>query len=472
MNAEFEIARRTFLSQSFAGVGSLALASLAAGQASGATNAAHPWPSQKGLPHFAPRAKRLLHLCMAGGPSQFESLDPKPELDRLDGQPFPESFTKGEQLAQLQNKPLIARKSIAEFKKIGQSGIEWSNLFPRTGKHVDDLCIIRSMTTEQINHDTAHAFLNSGSIIKGRPSMGSWLLYGLGAETENLPGYVVMSSSGPGSQPISARQWSAGFLPSRYQGVQFQASGAPVHYIDNPRGIDRATQRELIDEIRRLNVGMQKRVVDPEIDTRIAQYEMAFRMQAAIPELTDMRDESATTIKAYNIKSPGDGSYASNCLLARRLLERGVGIVQLYHRGWDHHSSLERDFKKSARDTDQATAALLSELKSRGLLEDTLVIWGGEFGRTPMAQGTGRDHHINSFSIWMAGAGVKPGIVYGATDELGYRAVEDVVSVHDLHATLLHLFGIEHHRFTYPFQGLDLKLSGVEPAHVVKSIIS
>ncbi|MEQ8836172.1 MAG: DUF1501 domain-containing protein, partial [Lacipirellulaceae bacterium] len=309
MNAEFEIARRTFLSQSFAGVGSLALASLAAGQASGATTAAHPWPSQKGLPHFAPRAKRLLHLCMAGGPSQFESLDPKPELDRLDGQPFPESFTKGEQLAQLQNKPLIARKSIAEFKKIGQSGIEWSNLFPRTGKHVDDLCIIRSMTTEQINHDTAHAFLNSGSIIKGRPSMGSWLLYGLGAETENLPGYVVMSSSGPGSQPISARQWSAGFLPSRYQGVQFQASGAPVHYIDNPRGIDRATQRELIDEIRRLNVGMQKRVVDPEIDTRIAQYEMAFRMQAAIPELTDMRDESATTIKAYNIKSPGDGSY-------------------------------------------------------------------------------------------------------------------------------------------------------------------
>ncbi len=468
-------ARRTFLSRSFAGIGGLALASMldptpAAADASPTTP--HPWPPAPGFPNFPAKAKRVVHLCMAGGPSHLESLDPKPELDRIDGQPFPASFTAGQQLAQLQNAELKARKSFVKFKKWGQSGLEMSELFPHTGALADDLCVIRSMTTEQINHDTAHAFMNSGSIIKGRPCMGSWLLYGLGAETANLPGYVVMTSSGPGAQPVSARQWSAGFLPSKFQGVAFQSSGAPVHYIGNPDGVCQSTQRQVIDEVQRLNGMLRERHFDPEIETRIAQYEMAFKMQTAVPELTDMTQESAQTLQAYGVKQPGDGSYASNCLLARRLLERGVRFVQLYHRAWDHHSNLENHFKIAAGATDQPTAALLQDLKDRGLLEDTLVIWGGEFGRTPMAQGSGRDHHINAFSLWLAGAGVQGGMAYGATDELGYRSVENVVSVHDLHATMLHLFGVDHEKLRVQFQGLDLKLTGVEPARVVHDILS
>ncbi len=432
----------------------------------------HPWPALKGFPNYAPKAKRIVHLCMAGGPSHVESLDPKPELDRIDGQAFPSSFTDGQQLAQLQNAELKARKSFTKFKKWGDSGMEMSELFPHTGKLADDMCVIRSMTTEQINHDTAHAFMNSGSIIKGRPCMGSWLLYGLGAETANLPGYVVMTSSGPGAQPVSARQWSAGFLPSKFQGVAFQSSGAPVHYIGNPDGVCQSTQRQVIDEVGRLNGMLAQRHTDPEIDTRIAQYEMAFKMQSAVPELTDMSQESKQTLEAYGVKRPGDGSYASNCLLARRLLERGVRFVQLYHRGWDHHSNLIPNFTTSAKATDQPTAALVKDLKDRGMLEDTLVIWGGEFGRTPMAQGSGRDHHINAFSCWMAGGGVKGGMTYGATDELGYRSVENVVSVHDLHATMLHLFGVDHEKLRVQFQGLDLKLTGVEPSRIVTDILA
>ncbi|WP_345327138.1 DUF1501 domain-containing protein [Novipirellula rosea] len=474
-----DVARRTFLTQSFAGIGSLALASLTGSHASAAEKTASargadsvPWPALPGLPHFAPKAKRIVHLCMAGGPSHVESLDPKPALDRIDGQPFPSSFTQGQQLAQLQGSELKARKSFVKFKKWGESGLEMSELFPHTGAMADDLCVIRSMTTEQINHDTAHAFMNTGSIIKGRPCMGSWLLYGLGAETENLPGYVVMTSSGPGAQPVSARQWSAGILPSRYQGIAFQASGSPVHYIGNPDGVCQSTQRQVIDEVQRLNAMLAERYVDPEIDTRISQYEMAFKMQTAVPELTDMSTETQDTLDAYGVQRPGDGSYASNCLLARRLLERGVRFVQLYHRGWDHHSNLEKNFPISARDTDRPTAALLADLKRSGLLEDTLVLWGGEFGRTPMAQGSGRDHHINAFSVWMAGGGVKPGMAYGATDELGYNSVDNIVTVHDLHTTLLHLFGIDHERLTARFQGLDLRLTGVEPSRVVKEIIA
>jgi hypothetical protein len=475
-------ARRTFLSRSFAGIGSFALASLLS--PSGAAESASkksadstpeksvPWPPLLGLPHFAPKAKRIVHLCMAGGPSHLESLDPKPELDRIDGQPFPESFTAGQQLAQLQGSVLNARKSFTKFRKWGTSGLEMSELFPMTGQLADDMCIIRSMTTEQINHDTAHAFMNTGSIIKGRPSMGSWLLYGLGAETENLPGYVVMTSSGPGAQPVSARQWSAGVLPSKFQGVAFQSSGAPVHYIGSPDGVCQSTQRQVIDEVQRLNGMLETEVWDPEIATRIAQYEMAFKMQSAVPDLADMSQESQMTLDKYGVKRPGDGSYASNCLLARRLLERGVRFVQLYHRGWDHHGDLIPNFTKSAGDTDRPTAALVSDLKERGLLDDTLVLWGGEFGRTPMAQGSGRDHHINAFSVWMAGGGVKGGISYGATDELGYKSVENVVAVRDLHATMLHLFGIDHERLRARFQGLDLKLTGVEPSRVVKDIIA
>jgi len=472
-NQHLDWARRTFLSKSFAGIGTFALASLMQGRSTEASGAdKHPWPALQGFPNHPPRAKRIVHLCMAGGPSHLESLDPKPELDRIDGQPFPESFTKGQQLAQLQGTTLKARKSFVKFKKWGESGIEMSELFPHIGALADDICVVRSMTTEQINHDTAHAFMNSGSIIKGRPSMGSWLLYGLGAETENLPGYVVMTSSGPGAQPVSARQWSAGFLPSKFQGVAFQSNGSPVHYIGNPAGVCQSTQRQVIDEVQRLNGMLRERHVDPEIETRISQYEMAFKMQTAVPDLTDMKHESQETLDAYGIKSTGDGSFASNCLLARRLLERGVRFVQLYHRGWDHHGDLEKNFTIAAEATDKPSAALLSDLKRLGLLDDTLVLWGGEFGRTPMAQGSGRDHHINAFSVWMAGGGVKGGMTYGATDELGYRSVENVVTVHDLHATMLHLFGVEHEKLTSRFQGLDIRLTGVEPSRVVRDIIA
>ena len=464
--------RRTFLSRSFAGIGSFALGSMLAGRQTTAGEASHPWPPLAGFPHFAGRAKRVVHLCMAGGPSHVESFDPKPELDRIDGQPFPTSFTDGEQLAQLQGATLKARKSFVKFKPWGQSGTQISELFPHIGSIADDIAVVRSMKTEQINHDTAHAFMNTGSIIKGRPSMGSWVLYGLGAETENLPGYVVMTSQGPGAQPVSARQWSAGSLPSKFQGIAFQSKGKPVHYIGNPDGVCQSTQRQVVDEVQRLNGVLGEKYQDPEIATRIAQYEMAFKMQTAVPDLADMSDETQETLDLYGVKRPGDGSYASNCLLARRLLQRGVRFVQLYHRGWDHHGDLEKNFTISAGDCDRSSAALVKDLKRLGLLEDTLVIWGGEFGRTPMAQGSGRDHHINAFSLWMAGGGVKPGIAYGATDELGYNSVENVVNVHDLHATMLHLFGIDHDRFTEQFQGLDIKLTGVEPARVVHDIIS
>ena len=465
-----DFSRRTFLQKSFAGLGGLALSQLM-----GASNKGPALPflqSQGGL-HFPAKAKRIVHLCMAGGPSHLECFDPKPQLDALDGQPFPESFTAGQQLAQLQGSKLIARGSFTKFQKWGQCGTEISELFPHIGSIADDICVIRSMVTEQINHDPAHAFMNSGSILKGRPSMGSWLLYGLGAESQNLPGYVVMVSRGKEpDQPISARQWSAGFLPSKFQGVQFQSTGSAVHYVGNPDGVCQSTQRQVIDEIQRLNGALREERTDPEIETRISQYEMAFRMQSSVPELSDMKGEPQHILDMYGVKEPGDGSFASNCLLARRMLERGVRFVQLYHRGWDHHGDIEKKMPAAAKLTDQASAALVKDLKQRGLLEDTLVIWGGEFGRTPMGQGTGRDHHIRAFSLWMAGAGIKPGIVHGATDELGYNSVTDIVHVRDLHATLLHQFGIDHERFSTKFQGLDYKLTGVEPARAVKAILA
>ena len=423
--------------------------------------------------HIPARAKRVIHLCMAGGPSQFETFDPKPELDRLDGQPFPESFTKGQQLAQLQGTELRARGSIAKFNRHGQSGQAISDLFPHIAQVADDLCIIRSMQTEQINHDPAHAFMNSGSILKGRPSMGSWLLYGLGSESEDLPGFIVLTSAGRiGLQPVSARQWSAGCLPSKYQGILFQSKGDAVHYVGNPDGVCQSTQRQVVEEVNRLNGMLADDRLDPEIQTRIAQYELAFRMQSSVPDLTDFRDESREVLDLYGVKQPGDGSFASNCLLARRLAERGVRFIQLYHRAWDHHTDLANGMKWGAQDVDQASAALITDLKRRGMLDDTLVLWGGEFGRTPMGQGTGRDHHILSFSLFMAGGGVKPGVTHGTTDDLGYRAVEDVVHVRDLHATMLHLCGVDHRRLSSKFQGLDVRLTGVEPAHVLSKILA
>jgi hypothetical protein len=468
------INRRTFLSRSAYGLGSVALASLfpsrvlnAAQGNSAGTGVIHPL-------HLPQKAKRVIHLCMAGGPSQFESFDWKPKLKEINGKPFPESFTKGQQLAQLQNTELKARGSFTEFKKHGKSGQEISNLFPRISTIADDICIVRSMHTEQINHDPAHAFMNTGSIIKGRPSMGSWLLYGLGAETENLPGYVVLTSQGKtGAQPVSARQWSSGFLPSRFQGILFQSKGDAVHYVGNPEGVCQSTQRQIVEEVNRLNGILAEDRLDPEIQTRIAQYEMAFRMQSSVPELTDFKTEPKEMLEMYGVKEPGDGSFASNCLLARRLAERGVRFIQLYHRAWDHHGNIEKDMPKAAESVDLASAALIKDLKQRGMLDETLVIWGGEFGRTPMGQGSGRDHHINAFSIWLAGAGIKGGTTWGSTDELGYRFIDDdqKVHVHDLHATMLHLCGIDHKRLTYRYQGRDFRLTDVA-GHVVKGILT
>jgi hypothetical protein len=465
--------RRSFLQQSSYGLGSIALAMLQQ-QASAAPTLQKPdhWHGALKAPHLPVKAKRVIFLCMAGGPSQFETFDWKPKLKELHDKPFPESFTKGQQLAQLQGQTLKARGPFTPFQKHGQSGIEISDLFPHIAKQADNLCVIRSMQTEQINHDTAHAFMNTGSIIKGRPSMGSWLLYGLGSETQNLPGFIVLTSSGKyGPQPISARQWSSGVLPSRFQGIQFQTKGDAVHYIGNPEGVCQSTQRQVVDEIQRLNGFLAEDQNDPEIATRIAQYEMAFKMQSSVPELSDFTDESQATLDLYGVKEPGDGSFASNCLLARRLAERGVRMIQLYHRAWDHHTNLEAGMKDGAQAVDRPTAALIEDLKQRGLLEDTLILWGGEFGRTPMGQGTGRDHHILSFSLFMAGAGIKPGTTWGSTDELGYRAVEDIVDVHDLHATMLALLGIDHHQLTSKFQGLDVRLTGVA-GKVVKGILA
>lgn len=467
------INRRSFVRQSSYGLGSIALAMLQQ-QTEAASTLAKPdhWNGALKAPHLPVKAKRVIFLCMAGGPSQFETFDWKPKLKELHEQPFPESFTKGQQLAQLQGQVLKTRGSFTNFQKHGQSGIEISDLFPHIAKQADRLCVIRSMQTEQINHDTAHAFMNTGSIIKGRPSMGSWLLYGLGSETQNLPGFIVLTSSGKyGPQPISARQWSSGVLPSRFQGIQLQTKGDAVHYIGNPDGVCQSTQRQVVEEIQRLNGFLAEDHNDPEIATRIAQYEMAFKMQSSVPELSDFKDETQATLDLYGVKEPGDGSFASNCLLARRLAERGVRMIQLYHRAWDHHTALEEGMKAGAQAVDRATAALLEDLNQRGLLEDTLVLWGGEFGRTPMGQGTGRDHHILSFSLFMAGAGIKPGTTWGSTDELGYRAVENVVDVHDLHATMLALLGIDHHRLTTKFQGLDVRLTGVA-GKVVKGILA
>jgi len=467
--------RRTFLQRSAYGLGGLAFASLLERSLLGsaqATDATGRWTGVITKPHLPVRAKRVIHLCMAGGPSHLETFDWKPKLKELHDQPFPESFTKGQQLAQLQNKVLKARGPSCEFTKCGKAGIEISNLFPHLQGIADELCVIRSMQTEQINHDPAHAFMNSGSIIKGRPSMGSWLLYGLGAETEDLPGFIVLNSAGKyGLQPVSARQWSAGFLPSKFQGIQFQSRGDAVHYVGNPEGVCQSTQRQVVEEINRLNGLLAEERVDSEIQTRIAQYELAFRMQASVPELTDFSKEPQAMLDLYGVKTPGDGSFASNCLLARRLLERGVRMVQLYHRAWDHHGDLDKAMPSAAGDVDQASAALISDLKQRGLLDDTLILWGGEFGRTPMGQGSGRDHHILAFSVFMAGGGVKAGTTYGGTDELGYRSVENVVDVHDLHATMLALLGIDHKRFTVKFQGLDARLTGIA-GNIVKGVMA
>jgi hypothetical protein len=476
-----QINRRTFLRRGAGGIGTLALASLldpallaqASGSAEGtdAQKAGRPRGVIPSL-HYTPKIKRVIHLYMAGGPSHLETFDHKPKLAEMHGQPMPESFTKGQQIAQLQGQKLNCFGPQHGFQRFGKSGQMFSEIFPYLGKVADDICVIRSMHTEQINHDPAHTFMNTGSGVPGRPSMGSWLLYGLGSEADNLPGYVVLTSAGRGGQmqPIAARQWSAGFLPSRFQGVHFHSKGDPVLYLSNPDGVTRADQRTIMGAVNELNSMRHRETHDPEILTRVAQYEMAFKMQASVPELMDISHETRQTLDLYGAR-PGDGSFASNCLLARRLAERGVRFIQLYHRDWDHHGNIKNDIRLKAEEVDRPSYALLTDLKQRGLLDDTLVIWGGEFGRTPMGQGNGRDHHIKGFSVWLAGGGIRGGITYGNTDELGYAAVENPVHVHDLHATMLYLFGVEHTRLTYRFQGRDYRLTDVF-GNVVKDILA
>jgi hypothetical protein len=385
---------------------------------------------------------------------------------------MPESITKGQPIAQLQGQALKCLGPTHEFKKCGKSGIEISSIFPRLAEVADDLCVIRSMKTDAINHDPAHTFMNTGTTISGRPSMGSWVWYGLGAETDSLPGFVVMTSTGRSGQmqPIAARQWHSGFLPSQFQGVEFRSKGDPVLYVGSPAGVTKDRQRDVVDAAQELNKLFDKQVDDPEIATRISQYEMAFRMQTSVPELMDLTKETKETLDLYGTKG-GDGSFAANCLLARRLAERGVRFIQLYHRDWDHHGNVKGDIPVVAKEVDQGMTALLKDLKRRGLWEDTLVVWGGEFGRTPMAQGTGRDHHMKGFSIWLSGGAIKGGMTYGATDEFGYNAVEQVVTVHDLHATMLHLLGVDHERLTFRFQGRDFRLTDVS-GKVVKDVLA
>jgi hypothetical protein len=467
--------RRTFLGQAGRSLGSLALASLLNPKLVGAE--AEAWRGVVQPRHFAPKIKRVIWLCMAGGPSQLETFDFKPKLAAMDGQPMPESLTRGQQIAQLQGEKLVCWGPQTTFRKFGKCGAEITELFPHVGSIADELCIVRSMTTEAINHDPAHTFMNTGSQIYGRPSMGSWVTYGLGSEAADLPGFVVLVSQGGGRspQPISVRQWSSGFLPSQFGGVEFRSKGDAVLYLGNPPGVSRERQSDVIRAVNQIDAGRDSVVDDPEIATRIAQYEMAFQMQASVPGLMDVRGESEKVRAAYGC-TPGDGSFASNCLLARRLAERGVRFIQLYHRDWDHHNGLREYLPEKARETDQACAALVRDLKERGMLDETLVVWAGEFGRTPMAQtnkgAPGRDHHNKGFSIWLAGGGIKRGITYGATDELGYAAVENPVSVADLHATMLYLLGIDHQRLSIKFQGLDVRLTGVEKAAPVKGILA
>ncbi len=421
--------------------------------------------------HHKPTAKRVIFLYQAGGPSHLETFDYKPRLAEMHLKPMPDSFTKGQQIAQLQGKPLICYGPQLGFKKFGKSGQEMCELFPHMGSVADELCIIRSMWGEQINHDPAHTLMNTGSILAGRPSMGSWVLYGLGAETQDLPGYVVLMSAGRGGQmqPIAARQWSAGILPSKLQGVKLNSIGDPVLYIKNPAGLSSDLQKESIDAVGALNQAAYKELRDPEILTRVSQYEMAFRMQTSVPGLMDMSKEPKSVLEDYGAV-PGDGSFASNCLLARKLAESGVRFIQLYHRDWDHHGGVKANVALKAEEVDRPTAALIRDLKERGMWDETLIIFGGEFGRTPMAQGKGRDHHIKGFSILLAGGAIKGGLTFGATDELGYAAVDKPVSVHDLHATMLHLFGVDHTRLTYRYQGRQFRLTDVH-GNVLRDIL-
>ena len=460
--------RRSFLQTSGLGIGAVALQSMLLKDSLGSR------PGVSGLPDLPFKAKRVIFLCMAGGPPHLETFDYKPKLDELHGKPMPESFTKGQPIAQLRGQQLKVQGHMTKFNRHGENGQLISDYLPWTAKMADDICIINSMLTEQINHDPAHTFMNTGTGISGRPSMGSWINYGLGSESDELPGFVVLTSvGGRNPQPIASRQWGAGFLPGRFQGVEFSSTGDPVNYLKNPGNVSEQNQRHVVDAIKSLDQKRNKILQEDDILTRISAYEMAFKMQTSVPELMDFSNEPRHILDMYGAKQ-GDGTYASNCLLARRLAERGSRFIHLYHRGWDHHGGLEKYMNICCGLTDKPTWALLTDLKQRDMLKDTLIVWGGEFGRTPMFQGkggAGRDHHMKGFSMWLAGGGVRGGVTYGATDELGYNSVENIVHIRDLHATMLHLMGIDHKRFTYQYQGLDSRLTGVEEARVVDDII-
>jgi len=494
--------RRTFLRRGCVGVGSAALATLLNPELLRATSpacasaSAAPAPSRSTGAieplHLPARAKRVIFLYMAGGPSHLETFDPKPKLTELNNQLMPESFTQNQPIAQLQGQKLTCMGPIIGFQRHGKSGQTISDYLPHHARIADDIAIIRSMHTDQINHDPAHTVMNTGSSVPGRPSIGSWVLYGLGSETQNLPGFIVLTSfAGRSPQPISTRMWNHGFLPGKFQGVAFNPTGDAVHYLSSPAGVSAGRQRDVVDAVRELDAvrAAEAREMDlasaasatsgggGDIATRIANYEMAFRLQTSVPELMDLRDEPPHILDLYGIKPEerGQNSFAANCLLARRLAERGVRFIQLYHRDWDHHNDLDRYMRICCRATDQAAAALVLDLKQRGMLDDTLVIWGGEFGRTPMVQGNkggpGRDHHMKAFSMWLAGGGIKGGTTYGQTDDLGYNAAIDPVHVNDLHATVLHLLGIDHARLTHRHQGRDFRLTDVA-GRVVRGLLA
>ena len=421
------------------------------------------------------QAKRVIFLTMSGGFSQFETFDNKPVLAKFNGKAMPDSYTKGQQLAQLQGQKLVCYGPQFKFKNWGKSGLEITELLPNIGSVADEIALVKSAFTDQINHDPAMAMMNAGTFLNGRPSMGAWINYAIGSEAKSLPGFVVLESvKGRNPQPLYARSWSNGFLESVYQGVKFNSKGDTVHYVKNPQGVNRKNQGEIINTLKRLNSIGQNHMDDPEIATRIQQYELAYNMQQSIPELVDTSKEPEHILKMYGCK-PGDGSFASNCLLARKLAEKGVRFIQLYHRGWDHHNGIRKYMPICSEAVDQGTAALIKDLKQRGMLQDTLIVFAGEFGRTPMAQSNkgdaGRDHHMNSMTYFMAGAGIKGGTSYGSTDELGYKPAENASHIRDMHATILHQLGIDHSKLIYRFQGLDNRLTGVEEAHVLKKIL-
>lgn len=487
MHPRFErdqiVTRRQFFGRTAKGIGPAALAFLLHSEGTAASEGvAGSAGGLPDLPHFAPKAKRVIYLFQSGAPSQIDLFDHKPMLRRFRGQDLPDSVRRGQRITGMtarQDRLPVAASAFA-FRQHGQAGTSLSELLPHTAKVVDDISLVRTVHTDAINHDPAITFIQSGFQQPGRPSLGSWLSYGLGSENRDLPGFVVLISQGStlsAAQPLFSRLWGSAFLPSRYQGVRFRSGQDPVLYLSNPQGIDASARRSMLDTVAEINRLRSHAFGDPEIETRIAQYELAYRMQSSVPELMDLSGEPEHVFARYGPDSRKPGTYAANCLLARRLAERGVRFVQLFHRGWDQHLDLPRDIRLQARDTDQASAALVHDLKERGLLDDTLVLWGGEFGRTVYCQGKlsetnyGRDHHPRCFAMWMAGGGIKPGMTYGRTDDYSYNIEEDPVHVHDLQATVLHCMGIDHKRLTFKYQGRHFRLTDVH-GNVVEPLLA